>query len=61
MVDHLKKFLMLHISIIITVTLIVAQTADHYLTTHPKVEFGSLMGAMGLAMFNYFMTSPKDK
>lgn len=61
MIDHLKKWGLLHANIIVLVGLAALQAANHYLTSHPKVDFGALMGAMGWAVVNLLMKSPMQK
>lgn len=56
----MKKYLPTAIPVALTVLGIVAQTGQNYLSTHPRFTMAGLFGALGLAVVNHWIRSPKQ-
>lgn len=55
-----KTYLPTAIPVALTVMGIVAQTGQQYLSTHPHFTVAGLFGALGLAIVNHWIRSPKQ-
>lgn len=60
MLKHIKIYLPTYIPAIVGTLAVTFQTANSYVTNHPKVDFGILLGMCAHAAINHWITSPKN-
>ncbi|MGA3295293.1 MAG: hypothetical protein ABSE45_15095 [Candidatus Acidiferrales bacterium] len=60
MLAKISKYAPTWIPAAIAVLGVVAQASQQYLTTHPVVTVGGLMGALGMAIVNHWIRSPRQ-
>jgi len=56
----LKKYLPSILPLVLSAAGIVAQTGKDYLAAHPHFTMAGLFGALGLAIVNHWIKSPKQ-
>jgi len=59
MLVQLKKLAPTYIPLAVTIAGIFAQAGSQYMTSHPKVTLGGFFGALGLAVVNHWIKSPR--
>lgn len=57
----LKQYATLHLAWIAALLVVVGQTTDKYMTSHPHQTLGGLLGALALAFYNFTVTPPKKE
>jgi hypothetical protein len=56
----MKKYIPTLIPIVVAGAAIVAQAGQSYLSQHPHATAAGFFAALGLAIVNHWITSPKD-